>query len=264
MEVHHHSHKPKNWKEHITEFIMLFAAVSLGFLAENLREGYVEKERAHEFVTLFKNEIKRNNQTADSVIKLNTPLRNYYDSLMLEFTFNDHIDLDSVSKSFTFWIFRFSNDKRIFDQMKNSGSLRYIKNQVLIDAITNYETEADLAEFRAFTQETNQWEEMCKYFSENLPASFFVRTTNSSAGLNAYGYSLMSKDQISLSNKINEKQSEMTKRIKTFKLPDQVRNSIANKLQRRRGLMALSILNCKRVIDKGNKLIEELDEYLEH
>ena len=74
----------------------------------------------------------------------------------------------------------------------------------------------------------------------------------------------MSKDQISLSNKINEKQSEMTKRIKTFKLPDQVRNSIANKLQRRRGLMALSILNCKRVIEKGNKLIEELDEYLEH
>jgi hypothetical protein len=41
MEVHHHSHKPKNWKEYITEFIMLFAAVTLGFLAENLREHQV-------------------------------------------------------------------------------------------------------------------------------------------------------------------------------------------------------------------------------
>ena len=35
MEVHHHSHHPKKWKEYATEFIMLFAAVTLGFFAEN-------------------------------------------------------------------------------------------------------------------------------------------------------------------------------------------------------------------------------------
>ena len=45
MEVHHHSHKPKNWKEYITEFIMLFAAVTLGFLAENLREHQIMNHR---------------------------------------------------------------------------------------------------------------------------------------------------------------------------------------------------------------------------
>jgi hypothetical protein len=45
MEVHHHSHKPKHWKEYITEFIMLFAAVTLGFLAENLREHQVIHHR---------------------------------------------------------------------------------------------------------------------------------------------------------------------------------------------------------------------------
>jgi hypothetical protein len=45
MEVHHHSHKPKNWKEYITEFVMLFAAVTLGFLAENLREHQVINHR---------------------------------------------------------------------------------------------------------------------------------------------------------------------------------------------------------------------------
>ena len=40
MEVHHShkNHGKKNWKEHITEFFMLFLAVSLGFLAENYRE----------------------------------------------------------------------------------------------------------------------------------------------------------------------------------------------------------------------------------
>jgi hypothetical protein len=45
MEVHHHSHHPKKWKEYITEFIMLFAAVTLGFLAENYREHQVIEHR---------------------------------------------------------------------------------------------------------------------------------------------------------------------------------------------------------------------------
>ena len=43
MEVHHHAshHGPKKWKEYITEFLMLFTAVTLGFLAENLREEQI-------------------------------------------------------------------------------------------------------------------------------------------------------------------------------------------------------------------------------
>ena len=48
MEVHHHSHKPKNWKEYITEFIMLFAAVTLGFLAENIREHQIINHKTNQ------------------------------------------------------------------------------------------------------------------------------------------------------------------------------------------------------------------------
>lgn len=50
MEVHHHSHKPKEWKEYITEFVMLFAAVTLGFFAENQREHYVEGLREVQYM----------------------------------------------------------------------------------------------------------------------------------------------------------------------------------------------------------------------
>ena len=60
MEVHHHSHHPKKWKEYITEFLMLFLAVTLGFLAENLREVYVEKERSHELILQLQSDIKNN------------------------------------------------------------------------------------------------------------------------------------------------------------------------------------------------------------
>ena len=48
MEVHHHSHKPKNWKEYITEFIMLFAAVTLGFFAENVREHQIIEHKTEQ------------------------------------------------------------------------------------------------------------------------------------------------------------------------------------------------------------------------
>ena len=55
MEVHHHSHHPKKWKEYITEFIMLFAAVTLGFLAENLREHQVIEHRIEQNkIAIFK------------------------------------------------------------------------------------------------------------------------------------------------------------------------------------------------------------------
>jgi hypothetical protein len=43
MEVHHHPdlhHKKKNFKEYFLEFLMIFLAVTPGFVAENIREHF--------------------------------------------------------------------------------------------------------------------------------------------------------------------------------------------------------------------------------
>ena len=47
MEVHHPHHPThkKKWSEYIIEFVMLFAAVTLGFFAENIREHQVINHR---------------------------------------------------------------------------------------------------------------------------------------------------------------------------------------------------------------------------
>ena len=68
MEVHHHAghHGPKKWKEYITEFLMLFLAVTLGFLAENIREVYVEKERAHELIVQLQSEDRKSTRLNSS------------------------------------------------------------------------------------------------------------------------------------------------------------------------------------------------------
>src|SRR3984893_7636178 len=53
MEVHKHPHHvthKKKWTEYLLEFFMLFLAVFLGFVAENVREHRVEKEREKQYI----------------------------------------------------------------------------------------------------------------------------------------------------------------------------------------------------------------------
>ena len=53
----------KNWKQYLAEFFMLFAAVTLGFFAENYREGIVEQHKKdkllHSVVDNFKLDKKK-------------------------------------------------------------------------------------------------------------------------------------------------------------------------------------------------------------
>ena len=67
MEVHHHSHHPKKWKEYITEFLMLFLAVTLGFFAENKREELVENHREHQYMQSLYEDLKKDTSMFNSL-----------------------------------------------------------------------------------------------------------------------------------------------------------------------------------------------------
>lgn len=61
MEVHH-THHPmhkKKWSEYILEFVMLFAAVTMGFFAENVREHMAEKEKKRELMKIVALDLHR-------------------------------------------------------------------------------------------------------------------------------------------------------------------------------------------------------------
>ena len=46
MEVHAHSHtERKKWHHYFWEFFMLFLAVTLGFLVENMREHILDRKK---------------------------------------------------------------------------------------------------------------------------------------------------------------------------------------------------------------------------
>ncbi len=138
MEVHHHAHhERKNWKSYIWEFLMLFLAVFCGFLAEYQLEHKIEKDRAKELAKSFYQELKNDSVTAE--IKLKNRIKNEKALIYLINFFKDS-SLTNLSKEFSLQFvygiaFRspsfFEPRTIILDQLKNSGSLRYFKNDSL-------------------------------------------------------------------------------------------------------------------------------------
>lgn len=166
MEVHHHSHHPKKWKEYLTEFFMLFAAVSLGFLAENLREGYVEKERSHELVTSFIKDVELNVVFLDSLIKGDKRNLLKCDSTALYIIKTpQNLDLAYVYEM-PATSYRYLSNNDTYDQMKSSGSLRYVKDTTLLSMMIDYSNLSKATEFRSVTQEYD------------YTANEYVNTTN--------------------------------------------------------------------------------------
>ncbi|MBL7943747.1 MAG: hypothetical protein JNM00_13320 [Flavobacteriales bacterium] len=147
MEVHHHSHThgKKNWKSYIWEFLMLFLAVFCGFLAEYQLEHKIEDDRAKELARSFYEELLSDSVTAQT--KIQNRIRHEEALAYLSKYYRDS-SLTEVSKTFALNFeyginFRtpsqFEPRTIVLEQLKNSGSLRYFKNeemQKLIGDIT--------------------------------------------------------------------------------------------------------------------------------
>ena len=144
MEVHHHSHHPKKWKEYITEFIMLFLAVSLGFMAENIREHQIEKHREIAYLQNVHEDLKLDLINIDNVINSNTIRLQAMDTL---FTI---INNNTITNEGVYYYIRnlalratFESSHVGLDQIKSAGGLRMVKNPEIISGIQEYERALD-------------------------------------------------------------------------------------------------------------------------
>jgi hypothetical protein len=138
MEVHAHTHTArKKWTHYFWEFLMLFLAVFCGFLAEYQLEHKIERDRAKELAKSFYAELRNDSVTAASKVANRVKQEAALDYLV---RFFKDSSLVNVSKTFVinfeFGIsFRtptvFEPRTMMLDQLKNSGSLRYFKNETL-------------------------------------------------------------------------------------------------------------------------------------
>ena len=146
MEVHHHTHHPKKWKEYITEFIMLFTAVTLGFFAENLREHTIVNEKIEKNKIAILKDLKQDAITIDSIFKNEDLLINEFNktiyilALYKQNKISDSQLLDSI-RSLPFLVAGTSTlymNNSSFKNMQSSGLLSNLDNVQLKTQLSYY------------------------------------------------------------------------------------------------------------------------------
>ncbi len=143
METHAHDlHKAPGhgWRHYIFEFFMLFLAVTLGFYAENLREGIKHREEIDMDVRSILSDLRADVSLFDSVLERNQYGYAMADSLiqMLHSDLQGTPEIYFYARSTTSNIGYFYPNTKTFDQMKSSGLLKLIKPRSLLDSIGTY------------------------------------------------------------------------------------------------------------------------------
>ena len=173
MEVHAHTHTArKKWTHYFWEFLMLFLAVTLGFFVENQREHFIENQRAKKFAVSLVEDLQ--GDTAE--IHLNKKWSKYFfqfsDLVLAELKKsrslqNDTIlQLEGTMKLFDMNLF--DSQMGNFEQIKNSGSLRYFE-RTLISKLTSYESYKNRLVFQ---------KQEYQNFLTNIVTPFIIKTHN--------------------------------------------------------------------------------------
>ena len=140
MEVHHHSqHGKKKWTGYLWEFLMLFLAVFCGFLAENQREHYVEKQRAKEYAYQMIEDLKYDTLILAKFVRTIQDHNQNYDTVNALFDqvppVSNKVLLKAVLPQRTDYPIQLS--ATTFNQMKSSGNIRYFRKE-LARAVSEY------------------------------------------------------------------------------------------------------------------------------
>lgn len=143
MEVHHHPNvEKKNLKEYLLEGLMIFLAVTMGFIAENIREVYSQHETAKTYAEEMVTDLSADTVQLHSYIKYTSAASASIDTFLQLLTTTELENIPSGKLYFyglTGAAFRsFRPDDAAFQQMKSSGSLRFL-NKSVAENIAQYD-----------------------------------------------------------------------------------------------------------------------------
>jgi hypothetical protein len=192
MEVHKHPHHvmhKKKWNEYLLEFFMLFLAVFLGFIAENIREHYAEKKHEKEFALQLSEGLQQDTASLSFILRANKIEKADYDSLLLFLALPDNEEkwkgiyrhIENINGSPQFVSHQVS-----IEQVQNIGALRYFKNKEIVRQIAEYKYWIGLLNYQQnnYTQFCNSELEpfLLSHFNENqVPQRFETHISNSDA-----------------------------------------------------------------------------------
>jgi hypothetical protein len=116
---------------------MLFAAVTLGFFAENLREHQIEKHREIQFLKNIHLDLERDIKEIDNVMSFNINKQQYGEELAKLYETGVSKDLPKfyfLVKTLALRTF-FQHSKNGLEQLKNAGGLRLVEDEEIIQQL---------------------------------------------------------------------------------------------------------------------------------
>jgi hypothetical protein len=119
---------------------MLFLAVSLGFMAENIREHQIEKHREISYLKNVHEDLQLDLQSIDSVMRQNNVRLQALDSFFVT------VKNNTINNEDVYYYTRnlglratFESSHVGLDQIKSAGGLRMVKNNEIVFGIQQYE-----------------------------------------------------------------------------------------------------------------------------
>lgn len=149
MEVHHHPEvEKKGFKEYLLEGLMIFIAVMMGFIAENIRENITNKEHARQLTTQLVQDLKTDTAQLNKAINFQEHIVIANDSLFrLSQQPLAKVDLKEIQRLIiaSHNLFPFRPSGGASAAIKNELHLKQFAESDIIHHIAQYERDAELA-----------------------------------------------------------------------------------------------------------------------
>lgn len=201
---HHVMHK-KKFGEYLLEFSMLFLAVFLGFVAENIRETISKHETERQLMEMMVEDLKSDNTRLDSAIIINQSISDKMDTMrwLVYGAIHSPLPDSSIKKMYYFFRFyslnvrRYMGTPRTLNLFNKNDAFTSLRKQNVSDSIGEY---FDL-EARAQTQ----WEAFRTYqfsaydvgetiFNDELLEKYIRREGENSFMLSTQRFELMTSE----------------------------------------------------------------------
>lgn len=147
MEVHHHPHVGhKHFKEYFLEFLMIFLAVTMGFIAENIREHFTDRSKEGEYIRSFISDLETDTMRLAYVIRFDHQQLKGIDSFLLlaHAPMTDNNNRERFYHLFIKYFYRsasFKSSDATLQQLKNTGDYRLIVKDHASDSLAEYDAE---------------------------------------------------------------------------------------------------------------------------
>lgn len=181
MGVHAHSHtQRKKWHHYFWEFFMLFLAVTLGFLVENMREHILDRKKEKIYIESLISDLKKDTLIMALMTKSHFSLIRGTDSLVD--VLNDYKNNDSMNRQCYHYFFRYATvyaevvfNEGTMSQLLNSGNMRLIHKQSVSDSIMSYNSAVKYVQIQGKSYE--EYFKKTLDFSENIFDFGYARNT---------------------------------------------------------------------------------------